>query len=108
MSAPTRMLGGMSPIPDEERPKAWRDRIAALRYLPSLLRLVWQTHPGYTIAMVLLRLVRAFTPVASLWVAKLIIDQVVHLARTPGDSLTPLWRVVAIELGIVVLGEFLA
>lgn len=102
------MGGGMSPIPEDERPKGWRDRLAALRYLPSLLRLVWQTHPGYTVGMVLLRLVRAFTPVASLWVAKLIIDQVVHLARTPGASLTPLWRVVAIELAIVILGEFLA
>jgi ATP-binding cassette subfamily B protein len=108
MSAPTRVLGGIAPIPAEDRPKGWRDRLAALRYLPALLRLVWQTHPAYTISMVLLRLVRAFTPVASLWVAKLIIDQVVHLARAPGASLTPLWRVVLIELAIVILGEFLA
>ena len=108
MSAPLRMLGASTPIPEDERPKGWRDRLSALRYLPSLLRLVWQTHPGYTIGMVVLRLVRAFTPVASLWVAKLIIDQVVHLASAPGASLAPLWRVVAIELAIVVLGEFLA
>ncbi len=108
MTAPLRVPGGIAPIPEEDRPKGWRDRLAALRYLPALLRLVWQTHPGYTVSMVLLRLVRAFTPVASLWVAKLIIDQVVHLARAPGASLTPLWHVVAIELAIVIVGEFLA
>ncbi len=108
MSVPTRVLGGVAPIPEEDRPKRWRERLAALRYLPSLLALVWQTHRGFTVAMVLLRLLRAFTPVASLWVAKLIIDQVVQLAQLPGASLATLWRVVIIELGIVILGEFLA
>ncbi|MEO7457604.1 MAG: ABC transporter ATP-binding protein [Gemmatimonadaceae bacterium] len=96
------------PIPDEDRPKRLLDRLAALGYLPQLLRLVWQTHRGYTTAMMLLRLARAFVPVLGLWAAKLIIDQVVHLTRTPGASLTPLWRVVALELGIVIAGEFLA
>jgi ATP-binding cassette subfamily B protein len=96
------------PLTDDDRPRTWRERLVALRYLPALLRLVWETHRGYTFAMIALRLLRAFVPVASLWVAKLIIDQVVSLARTPGASLTPLWRVVAIELAIVLVGEILA
>ena len=103
-----RMNPIAGPMPEDERPKGWRERLAALRYLPALLRLVWQTHRGYTSAMIALRLVRAFVPVVALWVAKLIIDQVVHLSQTPGASLTPLWRVVALELAIVVAGEFLA
>ena len=102
------MLPGAKPLSEDERPKGWRERLAALRYLPSLLRLVWQTHRVYTASMIGLRLVRSFVPVAALWAAKLIIDQVVLLAKAPGASLTPLWRVVAIELGIVVVGEFLA
>ena len=93
---------------DDDRPRSWRARFAALRYLPALLRLVWETNRRYTLAMILLRLLRAFVPVASLWVAKLIIDAVVELARTPGASLAPLWRVVALELVIVVAGEILA
>src|ERR1700737_2887397 len=96
------------PMPEDERPKGWRERLAALRYLPALLRLVWETHRGYTAAMIGLRLIRAFVPVGALWVAKLIIDQVVLLARTPNASLAPLWRVVAFELAIVIVGEFLA
>jgi ATP-binding cassette subfamily B protein len=95
-------------LPDDQRPQSWRERLAALRYLPALLGLVWETNRGYTLAMIVLRLLRAFVPVASLWAAKLIIDAVVALARTPGASLTPLWRVVALELAIVVTGEILA
>jgi ATP-binding cassette subfamily B protein len=108
MTAPTRRPRAATRFPDDERPKRWRERIAALRYLPALLRLVWQTHRSYTTTMIVLRLVRSVVPVAGLWAAKLIIDQVVFLAKTPGASLTPLWRVVVIELVIVIVGEFLA
>ena len=108
MSVSVHAMPGAAPIPEDERPRGWRERVAALRYLPALLRLVWQTHRRYTVAMIVLRLLRAFVPVAGLWVAKLIIDQVVHLASTPGASLAPLWRVVALELVVVVVGEFLA
>src|SRR4051812_6053256 len=108
MTSPGPPIVGRIQIPDEERPRGLRARLAALRYLPALVGLVWQTHAALTVAMVLLRLFRAFVPVASLWAAKLIIDAVVALTRTPGASLTPLWRVVALELAIVVVGELLA
>jgi ATP-binding cassette, subfamily B, bacterial len=108
MTSPGPPIVGRIQIPDEERPRGLRARLAALRYLPALVGLVWQTHASLTVAMVALRLVRAFVPVASLWAAKLIIDAVVALTRTPGASLTPLWRVVTLELAIVVVGELLA
>ena len=108
MAVSLRAMTRAAPIPDDERPKGWRERVAALRYLPSLLGLVWHTHRAFTAAMIALRVLRGFVPVASLWVAKLIIDQVVYLARTPGAALTTLWHVVALELLIVVVGEFLA
>ena len=99
---------GRLKLAEEERPKTWRERIAALRYVPKLFRLVWQTHRGFTLAMMVLRFARAFVPVSSMWAAKLIIDEVIALARAPGSSLVPLWEVVALELGIVVVGEILA
>ena len=77
------------------------------RYVPKLVRLVWTTHPGYTVIMTVLRLVRAFVPVATLWIGKLIIDQVLPCARTHGSA-DPLWHLVAIEIAIVVGGELLA
>ena len=99
---------GRLKLAEEDRPKTWRERITALRYVPKLFGLVWQTHRGYTLAMVLLRLLRAFVPVSAMWAAKLIIDEVIALVAQPGASLTPLWKVVALELGIVVFGEILA
>lgn len=102
------LMRGRHKLPDDERPQTWRERLAALRYLPALLRLVWETHRGFTVAMIALRLLRSIVPVATLWAAKLIIDHVVDLTRAPGGSLTPLWRVVALEFGVVVVGEILA
>jgi ATP-binding cassette, subfamily B, bacterial len=108
MTVPARMIDPRAPIPEVERPRNMRERVEALRYLPQLVRLVWQTHRGFTATMIVLRLVRAFVPVATLWAAKLIIDEVVLLTRTPGAPLTDLWRVVGLELAIVVAGELLA
>lgn len=90
----------------------WRERIAALRYVPSLIKMVWQTHRGYTVAMVALRLCRAFVPVATLWIGKLIIDTVVAARGVELNSSEPtfnrLWQLVGLEIAIVVIGEVLA
>jgi ATP-binding cassette subfamily B protein len=85
----------------------WRARVAALRYVPSLVKLVWQTHRGYTLTMIALRLVRAFIPVATLWIGKLIIDTVVAMRESRPD-LPRLWKLVGIEISIVLVGEVLA
>jgi ATP-binding cassette, subfamily B, bacterial len=85
----------------------WRAQMAALRYIPALMQLMWQTHRGYTVAMVVLRLVRACMPLATLWVGKLIIDTVVAVRETASVS-SQLWELVALEIGIVLAGEILA
>ena len=76
-----------------------------LESLPKLLGLVWATHRGYTIAMVVLRIVRSLIPVATLWVGKLIIDMIQY---PRGRAIAVLWRYVAIEMAIALGGEFLA
>jgi ATP-binding cassette, subfamily B, bacterial len=85
----------------------WRAQIAALRYVPALIQLMWQTHRGYTAAMVMLRLLRAFIPLATLGVGKLIIDTVVAVRETASDF-SQLWEFVALEIAIVLAGEILA
>ena len=84
----------------------WNERFRALRSIPAFLRLVWETHRGYTIATIALRLLRAAVPVATLWVAKLIIDTIVS-ARMGRANLSRLWLLVGIELLIVCIGEAL-
>ena len=90
-----------------EKPASRRERIAALRYIPPLARLIWKTHRGFTAAMMVLRLVRAFVPIATFWVGKLILDTVIAV-RDGHAELSTLWRYVAMEVAIVVLGEVLA
>lgn len=90
-------------------PPTWRERLAALRHVPPLLRLVYQTHRGYTTAIIGLRVVRAFVPLAVLWVGKLIIDEVVAAMGAPHAA--DWWRLgglVALELAFAVGGEGLA
>src|ERR1700712_5119875 len=103
MAPPMMGMGMGRRDPNAPRPPL-RERIAALRLVPRLLRLVWETQPTYTAAMIVLRLVRSIVPVTNLWVAKLIIDEVVMLART-GGSPRHLWMLVALEMGTVVGGE---
>ena len=90
-----------------EKPASWRERLDALRYIPPLVKLVWETHRGYTLTMMLLRFVRAFVPVTAFWVGKLILDTVIAV-RDGQAELPLLWRYVAIEVGIVITGEILA
>src|SRR5918998_1709327 len=85
-----------------------RERIAALRHVPALLRLVWETHRGYAVTMGALRVAGAGVPVATLWVAKLIVDEVIAAAARGGSDLDRLWTLVAVEFAIVAVGELLA
>src|SRR5580765_437527 len=103
------MFGGARirrPRPDDES-VTWKERLEALRYVPALFRLIWGTHRGYTAAMVVLRIVRAFVPVVTFWVGKLILDSVIA-AKAGNGSLTQVWRYLVLELGIVLVGEILA
>jgi ATP-binding cassette subfamily B protein len=77
-SAPS---GDISQAPQQQQ--SWRERLGALRNLPPFLQLVWRTSPALTLSQSLLRVVRALLPVATLYVGKLIIDEVVLLAQAP-------------------------
>lgn len=85
----------------------WRQRVEALRYVPVLLRLVWETDRGLATLMLALRVVQSGIPVATLWVGKLIIDTVIAL-RGGARDYTPLWTLVAIEIALVIAGELLS
>ena len=58
--------------------------------------------------MVALRLVRAFTPIAILWVGRLIIDTVYHGQASHKPDWTHLWHLVALEIAIVATEEIVA
>jgi len=82
-------------------PRSWRERLAAARHLPQLLRLVWSTEPRYVVGIVVLRILRAVVPLAVLWIGKLIVDAVIAAAATAMHGGTPPWR----HLGVLVVSE---
>src|SRR4051812_47803520 len=88
------------------QPPPFRQRIAALKYVPPLLAMVWNTHRGYASAIFALRIARAFVPVATLWVGKLIIDAVIAAAQGTVPA-RHVFELVAMEFGIVAIGEAL-
>ena len=73
----------MPPFEARQAPRSFRDRWAAMRNVPPFLRLVWRAGPGLALATIVLRLTRALIPVATLYVGKLIVDEVVRLAALP-------------------------
>ncbi len=93
-----------------------RERFGALRNLKPFLKLVWEISPALAIASGSLRLIRALLPVITLYVGKLIIDEVIALAGAgavhadwrawlASGDLDPLWVLLAIELALAVLAD---
>ncbi len=95
--------------PQSAHNKPWRERLGALRNLPPFLKLVWQTSPALTLGSATLRIVRALLPVITLYVGKLIIDEVVLLAGTtsPNGTLREWWDSGALDhIGWLLALEF--
>ena len=79
---PMRGRGRLRDLP----PQPLRARLGALRNLPPFLKLVWQTSPALTLGQGVLRILRALLPVVTLYIGKLIIDEVVLLAGPTSSS----------------------
>ena len=56
-----------------------RQRFSAMRNIAPFLREIWATSKPMTLASISIRLVRAFLPIATLYIGKLIIDEAVRL-----------------------------
>ncbi len=103
-----RYTGAMHPpLSPPSRDLSWRARFAAMRNVRPLLSMVWETSPPLVLATTVLRLVRAFLPLAMLWVSKLILDAVVGRILRKSGNLRHIWQLVALELGIAILSDIL-
>lgn len=84
------------------------ERLMALRNVPELFRQIWATSPGMTIGTVVLRALRAAIPLATLYVGKLIIDEIVLLTRAGEQhDMSPLWVYLGIEFSLAVISDIL-
>ena len=80
---------------------AWEDRVRALRNLPPLLRILWDSGPLVVTWGILLRIIVAFAPLGIAAVAAWIVNGV--QGRTMGQDLRPhFWWMVALEVILAV------
>src|SRR6201995_4373497 len=80
---------------------AWGDRVHALRNLPPLLRILWDSGPQVVTWGILLRIIVAFAPLGIAAVAAWIVNGV--QGRLMGQDLRPhFWSMVALEVFLAV------
>src|SRR5882762_1963529 len=95
-----------------------KERFGALRTLRPFVAMVWRTSPHLTVLSLMLRLVRALLPVVTLYIGKLIIDDVVQLVQMPdrpatfeewlkSGRLNWLGVLLLAELGLAILSDVL-
>jgi len=84
------------------------ERLSALRNVPPVLRIVWNSGPVVVSLGLVFRLIASLLPIAALWITKLIIDGIVHALSGHQSVPTSLWWLVAAEFGIAIFGSVLS
>ena len=85
----------------------WQERISALRNVPAVLKIVWDSGPGVVIFGLVSRLFSSLLPVVLLWITKLIIDGIVHAVSVHEPVKPGFWWLVAAEFSLAVLNSIL-
>lgn len=102
-------------LPQQRRPwqrdeaPTFKENLEALKNLPRFLALVWDTNKQLSILNILLRMMQAGIPVTTLYIGKLIIDEVIRLAGLgmEGDK-EYLWMLIGAEFGLALLSAILS
>jgi ATP-binding cassette subfamily B protein len=86
---------------------SWRERFAALRNVPAVLRFVWESGRTVVVLGLISRVFASLLPPALFWVSKLIIDNIFGLITTHQPPGARLWWLVATEFALAVTGGIL-
>ena len=82
---------------------SWRERLSALRNVPPILRIVWQSGPRVVTFGIVARIIAALLPIGLAYIPKLIIDILVSLLKTHGPVPVRLWWLVLGEFGLALV-----
>jgi ATP-binding cassette subfamily B protein len=85
----------------------WRERLSALRNVPAVLQIVWDSGPAVVVFGLIARLFAALLPVVLLWITKLIIDGIVHAVSTHQAVQAGFWWLVATEFSLAILASII-
>jgi ATP-binding cassette subfamily B protein len=100
----------MEPAGPATRPKfqeAWAKRLNALRNVPSVMGLVWQSGPHVVLWGLILRVMTALSPVVLLAVARIILDSIVSYLSVEHHLRPHFWWWVGLEFAIAGISTFL-
>ncbi len=89
-----------------EKPESrngWRERVAALRQVPTVLGFVWESGRTVVVLGVVARVVAALLPPALFWVSKLIVDNIYGILTTHQPVGSRLWWLVAMEFVLAIV-----
>jgi ATP-binding cassette subfamily B protein len=81
---------------------SWRERMSALRNVPTVLRFVWDSGRAVVILGLVARVIASLLPPALFWVSKLIVDAIFHIITTHQPISSRLWWLVAVEFALAV------
>jgi ATP-binding cassette, subfamily B, bacterial len=90
-----------------QSPPRWSERIKALRNVPPVFKLVWESAPGAVTWSLLLRLFTSLVPLGLLKVTQLIIDSIYALSALHKALPHYFWWLVGLEFALAALATVL-
>jgi len=92
---------------NQQSPSAWRERLQALKNVPPVLKIVWESG-RYVVALGLLfRIVVSLVPVSTAWVTGVIINNVKAIVDHKEVISAHLWWLTALEFALAITGSVL-
>jgi ATP-binding cassette, subfamily B, bacterial len=96
----------MSPESQDPTPR-WRERVAALRNIPPVLRMVWEAAPKVIVSSLVCRVIAALLPLAVLAVTSVIIGDIAGFTAHQRNLRPIFWWLVALEFVLASLAGIL-
>lgn len=94
-------------ITDKAEKTSVKDSFKALKTIPRFFREIYRSSPKLFLVNAASRLINAFTPVAILWVGKLIIDEIILQVSLEDKDFSLLWKFILIEFSLAILSDLL-
>ena len=90
----------VSTPPSQDVTPRWRERVAALKNMPPVFRMVWEAAPGVIVASLTCRVLVALIPLAALYVTKVIVNDIVDYRQHQTALPHNFWYLVGLEFAL--------
>jgi ATP-binding cassette subfamily B protein len=86
----------------------WSNRLGALRDVPKLWHLLWESNPKAVFGTTFLRVLGGLTPVAMLYAAKRVVDLIAQASKGQAPEAGDLWFWIGLEFGLAACSQLIA